>query len=229
MDSFDVWLQLSPNTLIERFEELGAPGIVVGAERNCWPNAQESLACQGVPYSTLPKGAFPMNEEPRWANSGTVIGSVTAMRTVYEDLIVALHEPEQRNQGDQYVFNKFLASRRISVDYRSRLFWPTYLANGYAHFINTPYHIDDVIPHELYPPLLHHSQTGEVPVAIHFNGPDKPLIEEWWGKLWWQNLQDGDDRFRDIVASRVKGAEVRLSEGGHKKWRDLCPMDVIGI
>jgi len=70
MDALDIWLQLSPTTLIERFEELGAPGVVIGADKACWPNKRESPECQGAPPSTLPKGVYGLNQEPRWANSG---------------------------------------------------------------------------------------------------------------------------------------------------------------
>ena len=44
MDAFDVWLQLSPRTLVERFEELGTSGVVVGAETACWPNEWDSVS-----------------------------------------------------------------------------------------------------------------------------------------------------------------------------------------
>jgi len=131
-------------------------------------------------------------------------------------------------------FNEFLADShgQLSLDYRSRLFWATAYTppTKVSHFINTPYHIDSAIPHALYPPLLYHAQTGEVPAIIHFNGPeDKVLIDEWWGKLWWNKLQDGDDRFRDIVLRRVEGSSVRFSGGAWKEWRELCPKDVVGF
>jgi hypothetical protein len=131
------------------------------------------------------------------------------------------------------VFNEFLAAGlgSLSIDYCSRLFWPTYtpIPIDVAVFLNTPYHIDSLIPHELYPPLLYHAQTGEVPAVIHFNGPDKWLMEEWWGRVWWNKLQDGDERFRDIVLSRMEGAVVRFAGGDLKGWKDLCPKEVIGI
>jgi hypothetical protein len=227
VDALDVWFQLSPRTLVERFEELGTSGVVIGAETICFPNEGDSFACQGVPESTLPKGAYSGGWEPRWANSGTVIGSVAAMRTLYKDLFIAFQDPAMEDQGDQGIFNEYLAARRLSADYRSRLFWSTAFADPdrTARFINTPYHIDNLIPHELYPPLLYHAQTGEIPVVIHINGPHKQLIEEWWGKLWWNKLQDEDARFRDIVSSRLKGA-VRLAGSGLKEWANICPEEV---
>jgi len=73
--------------------------------------------------------------------------------------------------------------------------------------------------------LLYHAQTGEIPVVIHINGPHKQLIEEWWGKLWWNKLQDEDATFRDIVSSRLKGA-VRFAGSGLKEGADICPEEV---
>jgi hypothetical protein len=199
--------------------------------------------------STLPKGVYPPNEEPRWANSGTILGSVAAMRILYQDLINVFEEPGGQSGTDQGnraaiflilllddqaefegVFNEFLASRRLSLDYRSRLFWTTASSSPTTPiFMNVPYHIDTMIPHEIYPPLLYHTLTGEVPAVIHVNNNPKSQLEEWWGKLWWQQLQDGDGRFRDIVASRVEGAVIRFAGLSSKEWRDVCPKDVLGI
>jgi hypothetical protein len=95
-----------------------------------------------------------------------------------------------------------------------------------ARFLNTPYHLDDLIPHELYPTLIYHGITGEVPVVVHMNGADKELMSDWWGMLWWNAL---DTRFKDIVLSRVRGAVVRFSgsdgDGGIKEWKEVCPKE----
>jgi hypothetical protein len=176
---------------------------------------------------------------PRFACSGTVIGSVTAMRELYKDLVDELPRTQLSDQGNcsprlillllfntnKGIFNKFLAARRLSVDYRSRLFWATSFAsaNKTTHFINTPYFVDPLVPHELYPPLLHHAPTGEIPVAVHFNSPEKKIMDEWWGKFWWNQWVVEDSRFRDIVANRMEGAKVRFAEGGSMAWTEICP------
>jgi hypothetical protein len=109
------------------------------------------------------------------------------------------------------------------------MFWPTHLCDPLkvAHFINTPYHLDDLIPHELYPTLIHHGVTGEVPVVVHLNGGDRVLMTDWWGKLWWNKLEGKDMQFKDIVLSRVRGATVQFAggKGGSKEWKDLCPKE----
>ena len=78
MDAFDVWLQQSPVALLRRYEELADGGVVVGADKGCWPNEWDSvcqrcpciptsnnvcgmiyqIVCQGVPESPLPIGTF---------------------------------------------------------------------------------------------------------------------------------------------------------------------------
>jgi len=231
MDALDAWIQLSPKTLIERFDELGTSGVVTGGDTLCWPNESESFACKEAPASPLPKGVYGSNEEPRWSNSGTVLGSVAAMRTLYKDLVDIIEDPEWHIMTDQSVFNDFLATGRLTIDYHTRLFWATFVPtpSRAALFLNTPYHIDSVIPHVLYPPLVYHAQTGEVPAVVHFNGPDKGLVDQWWGKLWWQKVQGEDERFKDIVSSRLKGAVVKFAGGGSKTWRELCPQEAIGI
>ena len=127
IDALDVWLQISPQTLTKRFDELGTSGVVVSAENNCWPNAAESVsfsailvleilivvhlswqfACQGVPNSTLPKGTYAPKDEPRWANSGTVMGSVAGMRELYIKLVAAFEEQQWWTDQGNYLTRSF--------------------------------------------------------------------------------------------------------------------------
>ena len=44
IDGYDIWFQLSPRTLIERFEELGTSQVVIGVEVDCWPNDHSSVS-----------------------------------------------------------------------------------------------------------------------------------------------------------------------------------------
>jgi hypothetical protein len=60
------------------------------------------VACQGVPKTTLPDGAYRgAGGAPRWANSGTVLGSMAAMRTIYKDLAEEMIKPERQKESDQ--------------------------------------------------------------------------------------------------------------------------------
>jgi len=183
--------------------------------------------CRQLPNSTLPKGVYAPGDEPRAINAGTVIGSVAAMRTQGNNPARSFILGLDNQTEFAGLLNEFFVTGRqpISVDYRSRLVWATAYSDpvGNGQFVNTPYHIDSLVPHELYPPLVYNGVTGEVPVAVHFNGPDKVLIDEWWGKLWWNQLQAEDGRFRDTVSSRMRGAMVRFVGAESKQWKDLCP------
>jgi hypothetical protein len=44
MDALDAWLQLSPGTLIKRFDELGTSKVVTGGDTLCWPNEADSVS-----------------------------------------------------------------------------------------------------------------------------------------------------------------------------------------
>ncbi|KAL9100312.1 MAG: hypothetical protein Q9163_004291 [Psora crenata] len=88
IDGYDVWFQLPPHVLIERYHELveeadlrlkGRYGmisedqngdeipervpkytqtVIWGADKICWPNPMEDPACAAVPHSTLPKDVY---------------------------------------------------------------------------------------------------------------------------------------------------------------------------
>ena len=86
IDGYDVWFQLPPQILIERYHALTERGderlrsrygmekdsegnkhdlqkyyqrVIFGADKLCWPNPKEDPACVAVPFSTLlPKDAY---------------------------------------------------------------------------------------------------------------------------------------------------------------------------
>lgn len=79
VDGYDIWFQLSPQILIERYHELcrradkqleerlGARAveemnirqrILFTAQKECWPGGDEDLNCYAVPNSTLPKDIY---------------------------------------------------------------------------------------------------------------------------------------------------------------------------
>ncbi|KAJ7763545.1 hypothetical protein DFH07DRAFT_1018219 [Mycena maculata] len=178
MDAWDVWLQLPPQILLERYREYGSHPVVIGADMACWPNDWDEPACRDVPESPVPKNAYEGDmAPPRWANSGTIIGTVKSMKDVYRDLVSQLSHTALTDQG------------RMTLDYWSRLFWANAANVESGMIINTRHPVsaveDDVIPYRLLPPMVYHSQTGEYPVAIHFNDhAHKNLMNRWWGRLW---------------------------------------------
>ncbi|KAJ6620630.1 hypothetical protein B0H10DRAFT_1066922 [Mycena sp. CBHHK59/15] len=213
MDALDVWLQLSPNTLLDRYAEFRGM-VVVGADKACWPNAWDEPACRDVPESPVPKIAYgselesedngSINTRPRWANSGTVIGTVRSMRNVYRDLASQISGDAFTEQG---IFNEFLHEGRLTLDYWSHLFWANAANVDSGVILNVRYPVsstkDDVIPYRLLPPMLYHTQTGEFPVAIHFNDHlHKDLMNDWWGRLWWTK--------QDIAFKRIWEKKVEM-------------------
>ena len=88
IDGYDVWFQLPPHILIERYHALAEDAnarfkrrygmisedqngdnlvervpkyvqkVLFGADKICWPNAKEEPACAAIPYSTLPKDVY---------------------------------------------------------------------------------------------------------------------------------------------------------------------------
>jgi hypothetical protein len=43
VDALDIWFQLSSETVLARFEEFNH-GVIVGADRACWPNELDSVS-----------------------------------------------------------------------------------------------------------------------------------------------------------------------------------------
>ena len=88
IDGYDVWFQLPPQVLVERYRELledtnqrlkarygmisedqdgdnlvervpkYVQKVLFGADKICWPNPKNDPACTAVPYSTLPKDVY---------------------------------------------------------------------------------------------------------------------------------------------------------------------------
>ncbi|RSH80174.1 hypothetical protein EHS25_007279 [Saitozyma podzolica] len=235
-DATDVWFQLSPQFLVSRFQELDAD-IVVGADMKCWPNDEDSEDCTGVAESPLPLGIFSDSDDesgsgfrrPRWANSGTVIGRLSAMRPIFQKMTEMMESPEYDKWGtDQAAFNIFLAQGKIVVDPRFRLFWANSFDVPSMMWINTPYPpdgaSDTITPWQLYPPLAHHKLTGEIPVVVHLNDhANKAKLEEWWGTPWFGNP---GRRFKHYVHGRAYNATLRFVEVDgavrEERLKDLC-------
>ncbi|KAJ7701865.1 hypothetical protein B0H17DRAFT_1044973 [Mycena rosella] len=179
-------------------------------------------ACREVPQSPVPEIAYEgVGKAPRWANSGTVIGTVKSMKEVYGDLVAQM--PETTSVGDQGIFNEFLHQGRITLDYWSRLFWANAHNVNSGTVVNTRYPVsafkDDTVPYHLLPPMLYFSRTGEYPVAIHFNDrPHKSLLEKWWGNLWWTK-----PGFKLVWEKRLETGTMQFAHNGSTvRWGDLC-------
>ena len=89
-------------------------------------------------------------------------------------------------------FNILLGHGRLAVDHYHRLFWPSASDDSHMKWMNTPIHpdihllknrqtphgisgapiepSDEIIPWDEYPTLGQHQLTGQIPLALHFNG-----------------------------------------------------------
>jgi hypothetical protein len=129
LDAYDIWLQLPPDVLIERYhiaieksnarlrseamysvEHGGAhikQSILFGPDKTCWPDDERRAACWAVPESSLPSDAFgPATDtwvvpnRPRWLNSGTIMGPAKDMRAMFS----ATMEVLRRKFDEDYEF-----------------------------------------------------------------------------------------------------------------------------
>ncbi|KAI9674095.1 MAG: hypothetical protein M1817_001913 [Caeruleum heppii] len=122
--------------------------VIFAADKLCWPNPIADPACQSVPSSTLPTNAWGPETDrdpggwlnrPRFLNSGTVMGSLADLRTIYQR---ATHKVEEHNRGflgDQAVFAEIFGEQEyqrhlVSEVERplSSLHWTQLFANHLA-------------------------------------------------------------------------------------------------
>ncbi|EPE02805.1 hypothetical protein F503_01546 [Ophiostoma piceae UAMH 11346] len=126
IDGYDVIMQLPAEIMIQRYfavteaanAKLAArfgdgytslphahrprQSILFGPDKLCWPVDFRRPACFAAPETGLPKDAFGIgdddsNSQPRWLNSGTIMGPVGSMREMFAatiDRIQATYDPE---------------------------------------------------------------------------------------------------------------------------------------
>lgn len=150
VDGYDVWLQLRPQTLIDRYFainqradrrtnlRLGSAAsqhdihqeIVFGCQKKCWPWEAHDTPCYAVPESDLPEHIYgpdtdkmsekPIEEEPnpwrtirpRFLNSGYAIGTVRAMRKLFDQARKNL-EHEKNFGSDQFIFSHVYGDQEV--------------------------------------------------------------------------------------------------------------------
>ncbi|CAM1509989.1 Fc.00g003240.m01.CDS01 [Cosmosporella sp. VM-42] len=103
--------------------------VFFGPDKICWPIDYDQARCWAVPESNLPKKAFGPHEgngemrfnDPRWLNSGTVIGPINHMRDLLHgtlDEIRATYDKQyQFRESDQYYLSNLWGRQEY---YRSK-------------------------------------------------------------------------------------------------------------
>ena len=155
IDSYDLWLQLRPQTLLDRYfdinrradermrSELGPKvaekhgirqEIVFGCQKRCWPWTSDDPPCYAVPNSSFPSDIFGprtdtpsdneenpyINNRPRFLVSGTVLGTVRALRRLFYQAKTQL-EYESNFGSDQVSVSK---TRTTGAEFLYSYGWP---------------------------------------------------------------------------------------------------------
>lgn len=114
VDGYDVWFQLRPEVLIERYQKTVKKRneklttdfdpqvlaqhnlqqtVILGSDKKCWPQDMKYAACYAIPESPLPKDLFGSETDkvgkhtvarPRWLNSGTILGPISEVKAIFE-------------------------------------------------------------------------------------------------------------------------------------------------
>ncbi|WPH04857.1 Hypothetical protein R9X50_00775400 [Acrodontium crateriforme] len=147
LDGYDIWLQLPADVLVRRYFEanrraddrvIAAYGqakaleydmrqtILFGPDKLCWPTDYSRPACWAVPEVQLDDYAFgpgtsggdELFDQPRWLNSGTVIGPAQDLIDLFQATLDEIHSNYVTN-SDQYYFAEIFGRQeyaRLSRD-----------------------------------------------------------------------------------------------------------------
>jgi len=96
----------------ELFGKHGPPQqtVFLGPDKTCWPGDARRPGCWAIPETNLPDGAFGTGEDyshsqPKWLNSGTIMGPVAGVRAVFAATmrrIEEYHDPDYEfSESDQ--------------------------------------------------------------------------------------------------------------------------------
>ncbi|CAK4022156.1 Hypothetical predicted protein [Lecanosticta acicola] len=130
VDGYDVWFQLRPDVLIKRYYEAIKEAdaravqvygketvennsithtVLLGPDKVCWPVDFSRPACWAAPATTLGQYGFgPQtsdgrddNNDPKWLNSGTIMGPAQDLRDFFRGTLELIHE-NHTTDSDQY-------------------------------------------------------------------------------------------------------------------------------
>ncbi|KAI4741109.1 hypothetical protein E4T50_08482 [Aureobasidium sp. EXF-12298] len=147
LDGYDVWFQLRPDVLLKRYFEMNAnmdqrtiqafgqdafdkgdhrTTVIFGPDKICWPIDFSRPACWAVPHTGLSPTAFgpepndfrETHNEPRWLNSGTIMGPIQDMIDVFQATLDLIHY-NHTTDSDQFYFANVFGDQefaRLSLD-----------------------------------------------------------------------------------------------------------------
>jgi len=206
IDGYDAWFQLPLDVLLGRFFATRAP-VVFGADKKCWPNDKDSIACTVVPESPLPGDTFGKdtdkltilrdrkdkydNFRPRWVNSGTIIGYAKHVRSIYDEAWGKINGTREVT-SDQLIMAEVFGDRivrgdhQMTVDYTSDLFQTmTYSHNDVAFLVNP----DEQTRSTTFSGQLSHKQLALEDLGLSATKSRNPKRSPWRGRnLAWNKV-----------------------------------------
>ncbi|KAF8429587.1 hypothetical protein EV426DRAFT_639386 [Tirmania nivea] len=236
VDGFDLWSQLSATMLIDRFLASGKR-IVLGLDKQCFPNDPRSPICNDIPESPLPTDVFGSRTDkdpiqgprdrtrPRWVNSGTVVGYFEDLQQLYVSMI-AYCGPDNDEKSDQRIFavHYYWGNFSLSLDFDAQI------VTSFAFSVNELDYLTDVedltgrgigpwtgiilegafeIPRV---PVVHYTTLDTVPVFLHFPGVAKRVMNGWHQRMWWTVNENRSQMLNDFVMDK----EIKVVDSGER-------------
>ena len=148
VDAYDV-INLAPRAeLLEKFRSFDCP-IVVGAEKNCWPNPAEAPL-------------FPNQEKPyRFLNAGCVMGYKSAISSCIAGFSISPMDSEQGAWTKAFLCGE----NKIKIDYDGKLFFNLHGAD-----------LSDYEATGTEGGRWRLTHSRETPCIIHGNGPSGKVL-----------------------------------------------------
>jgi len=213
VDGYDVWFQLRRDVLIGRYLASNERAntrlidtygpelvdqydirqtIIFGPDKICWPVDYSRPACWAVPESTLPEFAFgpqtgmgrEEHNQPRWLNSGTIIGPAQDLRQLFRATLADIHN-NHTVDSDQF----YLAEIFGRQEYARLLRRPALLQHSLGIRYGKEANMPDWIITRLRPDTLADSRT-EYHIGIDYESAMFQTLAFWKQYLTWMRPRD---------------------------------------
>lgn len=235
VDGFDCYSQLPPENLARNFLQSGRQ-ILVGADKNCFPNDPNGPVCNDIPQSEYSPDAYGPGTDhdkiwadrthtrPRWVNSGTIIGYKAPLEKLYASM-VDYKAPDDDHGSDQRVFavHYYWNNFSIAIDFKSELAVSVAFSEWELDFYNnrdkawglgiTP--LNGVVPStgERFSvprmPITKNRLMGYIPVFVHFPGVARSAMQRFEDGLWWTQ---GREDAPMLITEYARNMEVTIAE-----------------
>lgn len=230
-----MYSQLPPEKLAQNFIETGKQ-ILVGADKNCFPNDPRGPVCNDIPDSEYSLDAYgPGTDQdriwgdrthtrPRWVNSGTIIGYRAPLEKLYASM-VEYKAPDDDHGSDQRVFavHYYWNNFSIAIDFKSQLAVSVAFSEWELDFYNRTdkakelgiMPIKGVSPTTGDPfmiprmPLTKNRLMGSIPIFVHFPGVARAAMQRFEDSSWWTAGREDAPR---LITDYVKDMEVVIGE-----------------